>query len=73
MNKVKSTPSAATGMDKPTSSTASGRVEDEEVKPYVLAGELGKGSFAVVYRGYHQVSHNLVTLEPSSYRSVLLA
>ena len=31
------------------------RVEDEEIKPYVLTGELGKGSFAVVYKGYHQV------------------
>ena len=56
MNNGKATSSAANGVDKPTSTSTSGRVEDEEVKPYVLAGELGKGSFAVVYRGYHQVS-----------------
>ena len=54
--RVNGTLSPATAMDKPTSSTGSGRIEDEEVKPYVLAGELGKGSFAVVYRGYHEVS-----------------
>lgn len=32
------------------------RVEDEEVKPYVIVSDLGKGSFATVYRGYHEVS-----------------
>ena len=31
------------------------RIEDEEVKPYVIVGDLGKGSFATVYRGYHEV------------------
>ena len=28
--------------------------EDNEAKPYILAGELGKGSFATVYKGYHE-------------------
>ena len=32
------------------------RLEDEEVKPYVIVSDLGKGSFATVYRGYHEVS-----------------
>lgn len=31
------------------------RKEDGEVGPYVLGSELGKGSFAVVYKGYHEV------------------
>ena len=31
------------------------RVEDLEVKPYVIVSDLGKGSFATVYRGYHEV------------------
>ena len=31
------------------------RVEDEEVRPYVIVSDLGKGSFATVYRGYHEV------------------
>ncbi|KAI0787011.1 kinase-like domain-containing protein [Abortiporus biennis] len=29
-------------------------VEDEEVRPYVIVSDLGKGSFATVYRGYHE-------------------
>lgn len=40
------------------------RAEDDEAKPYVLAGELGKGSFATVYKGFHEVS---CTGEPSKY------
>ena len=35
--------------------TSSKRPEDDEVKPYVLVGDLGKGSFATVYKGYHEV------------------
>ena len=31
------------------------RVEDLEVKPYVIVADLGKGSFATVYRGIHEV------------------
>ena len=31
------------------------RVEDDEVKPYVIVSDPGKGSFATVYRGYHEV------------------
>lgn len=33
------------------------RVEDEELRPYVIVSDLGKGSFATVYRGYHEVCH----------------
>ena len=29
--------------------------DDEEAYPYVLTNEIGKGSFATVYRGYHVV------------------
>lgn len=57
------TPSTATpapSIAKRTASTPSERtdrqrVEDLEVKPYVIVGDLGKGSFATVYRGYHEV------------------
>lgn len=40
-----------------TSNTSFGgkRPEDEDLKPYVIVGDLGKGSFATVYKGYHQV------------------
>lgn len=29
--------------------------DDEEAYPYVLTNEIGKGSFATVFRGYHVV------------------
>lgn len=29
--------------------------EDDEVRPYVIVTDIGKGSFATVYRGYHEV------------------
>jgi serine/threonine-protein kinase ULK/ATG1 len=35
--------------------TIATREEDEEVKPYVVVAEIGKGSFATVYKGFHQV------------------
>jgi len=38
------------------------REEDEEVKPYVVVAEIGKGSFATVYKGYHSVSLSLSRL-----------
>lgn len=28
----------------------------EEVRPYVIVADIGKGSFATVYKGYHEVS-----------------
>ena len=53
------TPSAPSTSKRTTSSTSERtdrqRVEDAEVKPYVIVSDLGKGSFATVYRGYHEV------------------
>ena len=31
------------------------RIDDEDIRPYVLSGELGKGSFATVFKGYNEV------------------
>ena len=42
------------------------REEDEEVKPYVVVAEIGKGSFATVYKGYHSVSPRPSRLAQSS-------
>ncbi|KAH9947772.1 kinase-like protein [Amylocystis lapponica] len=39
------------------------RVEDDEVKPYVIVSDLGKGSFATVYRGYHGETHLPVAIK----------
>ncbi|KAF8573810.1 Pkinase-domain-containing protein [Ramaria rubella] len=46
------------------------RPEDDEVKPYVISQEIGKGSFATVYKGYHQTSHQPVAIKAVS-RSIL--
>lgn len=44
--------------DKSTSRRA---IEDDEARPYVIVSDIGKGSFATVYKGYHEVcvSHPL--------------
>jgi len=39
-----------------TNGGASNDVDDEEVRPYVIVGDIGKGSFATVYKGYHEAS-----------------
>jgi len=31
------------------------RNEGDDAKPYVVLNEIGKGSFATVYKGYHEV------------------
>ena len=43
------------------------RPEDDELKPYVIVGDLGKGSFATVYKGYNEVRRSMsyyVTTQP---------
>ncbi|OSD00427.1 kinase-like protein [Trametes coccinea BRFM310] len=42
------------------------RAEDAEVKPYVIVSDLGKGSFATVYRGYHEQTHQQVAIKTVS-------
>ncbi|CAL1709962.1 unnamed protein product [Somion occarium] len=43
--------------------TTTRRNEDEELKPYVIVGDLGKGSFATVYRGYNEQTHLEVAIK----------
>jgi serine/threonine-protein kinase ULK/ATG1 len=38
--------------------SSSRRTEDDELKPYVIVSDLGKGSFATVYKGYNEVRHH---------------
>lgn len=41
-----------------TSNKQSGKKEagdDDDAKPYVIVNDIGKGSFATVYKGYHEV------------------
>lgn len=60
------TPSAGTSAG-PSGLSDVRRTEDDELRPYVLAGELGKGSFATVYRGYNEVCHLSSSWAPRSY------
>ena len=40
-------------------SSSSKRPEDDELKPYVIVGDLGKGSFATVYKGFNEVRRDM--------------
>ncbi|PBK63726.1 other/ULK/ULK protein kinase [Armillaria solidipes] len=42
---------------------ATRREEDDEVRPYVIVSEIGKGSFATVYKGYHEETHVQVAIK----------
>ncbi|ELU36608.1 serine/threonine kinase [Rhizoctonia solani AG-1 IA] len=44
--------------------------DDNEAHPYVITNEIGKGSFATVYRGYHGESRRAVAIKTIS-RSIL--
>ncbi|TBU37053.1 kinase-like protein [Dichomitus squalens] len=61
------TPSAPSTSKRTANSTSDRpdrqRVEDLEVKPYVIVSDLGKGSFATVYRGYHEQTHHQVAIK----------
>ena len=71
---VPSVASPAPSTSKRTTSSTSERsdrqrVEDAEVKPYVIVSDLGKGSFATVYRGYHEVRKLILIPCPRSTHS----
>ncbi|KAJ4486842.1 kinase-like domain-containing protein [Lentinula lateritia] len=36
---------------------------DDEAKPYIIASEIGRGSFAIVYKGYHEETHKQVAIK----------
>ncbi|KAG8761945.1 Serine/threonine-protein kinase [Ceratobasidium sp. 423] len=44
--------------------------DDDEAHPYVITNEIGKGSFATVYRGYHNETRRAVAIKTIS-RSIL--
>ncbi|KAH7883091.1 kinase-like protein [Phlebopus sp. FC_14] len=47
-------------------------VEDDEARPYVIVSDIGKGSFATVYKGYHEETHHQVAIK-SVRRDILTA
>ena len=36
-------------------STTNKNADDDDARPYVIVEDIGKGSFATVYKGYHEV------------------
>lgn len=54
----------------PSRTDASRRIFEQEAYPYILTDEIGKGSFATVYRGHHAVSFlsfRISSLPPRSF------
>jgi len=65
------TPQTNVPPDMIRSPSAFTREEDEEVVPYIVVAEIGKGSFATVYKGYHSVSPNPTHLTCSTLSNPL--
>ncbi|KAI0043068.1 Pkinase-domain-containing protein [Auriscalpium vulgare] len=64
-------PSIAPPAQKTSSGASFGqRPDDQELRPYVLTGDLGAGSFATVYKGYNEETRQEVAVKTVS-RSTL--
>ncbi|KAJ7330520.1 hypothetical protein DFH08DRAFT_882923 [Mycena albidolilacea] len=56
--------SNATNRTASASSASASRTEEyEELRPYVIVSDTGKGSFATVYKGYHEDNHQSVAIK----------
>ncbi|KAG1740534.1 kinase-like protein [Suillus paluster] len=53
-------------------STPRRTVEDDEARPYIIVSDIGQGSFATVYKGYHEETHHQVAIK-SVRRDILTA
>ncbi|KIM41275.1 hypothetical protein M413DRAFT_445312 [Hebeloma cylindrosporum] len=38
-------------------------MDDDDARPYVIVGDIGKGSFATVYKGYHEETRHQVAIK----------
>ncbi|KAJ7720914.1 other/ULK/ULK protein kinase [Mycena metata] len=56
-------PSTRTESSTSVSAATSRSEEDEELRPYVIVTDIGKGSFATVYKGYHEDNHHPVAIK----------
>ncbi|KAF8893084.1 other/ULK/ULK protein kinase [Infundibulicybe gibba] len=45
------------------SGSATRQADYDDAKPYVIVSEIGKGSFATVYKGYHEETHHQVAIK----------
>ncbi|KAK1227007.1 Serine/threonine-protein kinase, partial [Marasmius sp. AFHP31] len=48
---------------KPSTQGTSRRESEQEVGQYVIGTEIGKGSFATVYKGYHEETRQAVAIK----------
>lgn len=55
-------PTRSPGMA-PEKSAARRKEDDDEARPYVIVSDIGKGSFATVYKGYHEDTHHQVAIK----------
>lgn len=53
-------------------STPRRTIEDDEARPYIIVSDIGQGSFATVYKGYHEETHHQVAIK-SVRREILTA
>ncbi|KAJ7199902.1 kinase-like domain-containing protein [Mycena haematopus] len=59
-----STPPVPSAWTANSSSTSASRAEeDEELRPYVIETDIGEGSFATVYKGYHEDNNHPVAIK----------
>lgn len=56
----------------PDKSPARRATEEDEARPYVIVSDIGKGSFATVYKGYHEVCAVLQCLGSSAQMPLAL-
>ncbi|KAG5635946.1 hypothetical protein H0H81_009595 [Sphagnurus paluster] len=56
-------PSTAPPTGRSSNGSGTKRAEDDEVRPYVIVADIGKGSFATVYKGYHEETRLQVAIK----------
>ncbi|KZP16982.1 other/ULK/ULK protein kinase [Athelia psychrophila] len=48
---------------KPSSRNSKNEPDDDDAKPYIIVTDIGKGSFATVYKGYHEETNLTVAIK----------
>ncbi|KAF8153267.1 other/ULK/ULK protein kinase [Crassisporium funariophilum] len=46
-----------------STTTKNANAEDDDARPYVIVTDIGKGSFATVYKGYHEDTRQIVAIK----------
>lgn len=66
MPALASPPTARSPGMTPDKPAARRKEDDDEARPYVIVSDIGKGSFATVYKGYHEETHHQVAIKAVS-------